>query len=300
MDRFDAMRLFVAVAEASSFGAAARRLGVSPPVVTRAVAALEQRLGARLLHRTTRAVRLSDAGGHYLADCRRILHEIDEAEAAVGGAHAEPRGMLALTAPAMFGRRHVAPVAIDFLARHPGVTLRTLLVDRVVDLIDEGIDVAVRIAHLPDSTMNATRVGTMRRVVCAAPDYLAAEGEPARPSDLTRHRVVTFAPGVAPPGWTFHAGARTETVNPPAHLMVNTAEVAVAAAVAGRGLTRVLAYQAAREVRAGQLRVVLEEFEPPPIPIHVVHREGRSTSGRVRAFVDLAVERLRADKSMAI
>lgn len=300
MDRLDAMRLFVAVAEAGSFGAAARRLGVSAPVATRAVAALEERLGVRLLHRTTRAMRLSEAGTHFLADCRRILHELEEAEAAAGGLHAEPRGALAVTAPAMFGRRHVAPIAIDFLARHPAVSLRTLLVDRVVDLIEEGLDVAVRIAHLPDSTLNATRVGEVRRVVCAAPAYLEARGEPARPADLSYHRIITFAPGIAPVGWTFRAGSRSETMNPPAHLIVNTAEVAIAAAVAGHGLTRVLSYQAAPELRAGKLRLVLEPFEPPPSPIHVVHREGRSASGRVRAFVDFAVERLRADKSMAI
>jgi DNA-binding transcriptional LysR family regulator len=300
MDRLEAMRVFLAVAEASSFNAAARRLGVSPAAATRAVAALEERLGARLLHRTTRAVRLSEAGAHYLADCRRILHEVEEAEAAASGAHTEPRGTLAITAPAMFGRRHVAPVAIDFLARHPEITLRTLLVDRVVDLIDEGIDVAVRIAHLPDSSLNATRVGAVRRVVCGAPAYLAEHGTPERPVDLLRHRIITFAPGVAPPGWTFHRGTRTETVNPPARLIVNTAEVAIAAAVAGQGLTRVLSYQAAPEIRAGRLRVVLDAFEPPPIPIHVIHREARVTSGRVRAFVDFAVARLRTDRSMAI
>jgi DNA-binding transcriptional LysR family regulator len=300
MDRLEAMRVFLAVAEASSFNAAARRLGVSPAAATRAVAALEERLGARLLHRTTRAVRLSEAGAHYLADCRRILHEVEEAEAAASGAHTEPRGTLAITAPAMFGRRHVAPVAIDFLARHPEITLRTLLVDRVVDLIDEGIDVAVRIAHLPDSSLNATRVGAVRRVVCGAPAYLAEHGTPERPVDLLRHRIITFAPGVAPPGWTFYQGTRTETVNPPARLIVNTAEVAIAAAVAGQGLTRVLSYQAAPEIRAGRLRVVLDAFEPPPIPIHVIHREARVTSGRVRAFVDFAVARLRTDRSMAI
>jgi DNA-binding transcriptional LysR family regulator len=178
--------------------------------------------------------------------------------------------------------------------------LRTLLVDRVVDLIEEGLDVAVRIAHLPDSTLNATRVGALRRVVCAAPSYLEAHGTPQHPRDLARHRAITFAPGIAAPGWAFPAGRRTETVSPAAHLIVNTAEVAVGAAVAGQGVTRVLSYQAAREIRAGELRVVLQGFEPPPIPIHVVHREGRGTSGRVRAFVDFAAARLRADRSMAI
>jgi DNA-binding transcriptional LysR family regulator len=298
MDRLDSMRVFVAVAEAGGFAPAARRLGLSPPAVTRAIAALEDRIGARLLHRTTRIVRLTEAGGRFLADAKRILVELDEAEASAAGAHAEPRGLLTLTAPVMFGARHVAPILLEFLARHPRVTARTLLADRVVDMLEEGIDVAVRIAHLPDSSLSALRVGTMRRVVCASPAYLARRGVPKRPADVRSHAAIAFSSVSAEPSWSFHVDGKVETVAPPAQLAVNTAEVAVAAALAGHGLARVLSYQVAPELAAGTLKIVLARFEPPPIPIHVVHPEGRHANARVRAFVDFAVARLRADKSL--
>src|SRR5262245_52967647 len=186
MDRLDAMRVFIAVAEAQGFAAAARRLAMSPPAVTRAVAALEERLGARLLHRTTRMVRLTEAGTRFLADCRRILGEIEGAEASAAGAYASPRGQLTLTAPVMFGRMHVAPLVLDFLARHRDVSIRLVMLDRIADLMEEGIDVAVRIAHLPDSALTALRVGAVRRVVCASPAYLKAHGTPEAPADPAR------------------------------------------------------------------------------------------------------------------
>lgn len=294
MDRLDTMRLFAAVAEQQGFAPAARRLGVSAPAVTRAVATLEDRLGARLLHRTTRVVRLTEAGTRFLADCKRILGEIEEAEAAAAGSHAEPRGRLVITAPLMFGRLHVAPIVLDFLKRHPGVVARALYLDRVTDLVEEGIDAAVRIGPLPDSSLTAVRVGAMRRIVCAAPRYLRARGTPRDPADLADHDAVAFG-GAAPPGqWTFEGGRR-QTVAPRFRMEVNSAEVAVAAAVAGQGVTRVLYYQAARELRAGTLRLLLAEFEPPPLPIHLVHAEGRRAAARVRAFVDFAAQRLRAN-----
>jgi DNA-binding transcriptional LysR family regulator len=296
MDRLETMRVFIAVAEAQGFAAAARQLGLSPPAVTRAVSELEERLGTLLLHRTTRIVRLTDAGTRYLADCKRILGEIDEAEASAAGAHAEPRGQLAVTAPAMFGRLFVAPVILDFLARHPRMTVRALLVDRVVDLIEEGLDVGVRIAHLQDSSLTAVKVGTVRRIVCAAPAYLAANGTPESPADLARFEAITFAVGWQPE-WRF-AGIKPERVSPPARFIVNSAEAAVSAAVAGHGVTRVLSYQAAPDIRAGRLQVVLKEFEPAPIPIHVVHVEGRRASARLRAFVDFAVARLRVAEGL--
>ncbi len=290
------MRVFVAVAEAGGFASAARSLRASPPAVTRAVAALEDRIGARLLHRTTRTVRLTEAGARFLADARRILAELDEAEATAAGAHAEPRGQLAVTAPLLFGKMHVAPVVLDFLARHPAVSARTLFVDRVVDLMDEGIDVAVRIAVLPDSTLSAIRVGHVRRVVCAAPGYLARNGVPAVPRDLERFDCIGFQSGAAPAPWVFPAasGDGSETVRPPMRLLVNNADVAVEAAIAGRGITRVLSYQAAEAVRDGRLAVLLADREPPPVPVQLVHLEGRRAAARVRAFVDFATERLRA------
>lgn len=292
------MRIFAAVAEARGFAPAARRLGLSPAAVTRAVAALEDRLGARLLHRTTRVVRLTEAGAHFLADCKRILGEIDEAEAAAAGIHAEPRGQLVVTAPLMFGRLHVAPIVLDFLKRHPRVSAQMLFLDRVADLVEEGIDAAVRIGALPDSSLTATRVGSMRRIVCASPGYLRARGTPRRPADLVDHDAVAFV-GITPHReWSFGLEDAREVGAPNVRFEVNSAEVAVAAAAAGYGFTRVLFYQAARELRAGTLRVVLQEFEPPPLPIHVVHAGGRRVSARVRAFVDFAAARLRANKML--
>lgn len=298
MDRLETMRVFVAVAEEEGFAPAARRLSMSPPAVTRAISSLEERLGALLLHRTTRTVRLTEAGVRFLSDCKRILGELDEAEAAAAGAHAEPRGQLGVTAPVLFGRMFVAPILLDFLARYPEVTGRALLVDRIVDLLEEGLDVAVRIGNLPDSSMSAIKVGSVRRVVCASPDYLAAHGTPRAPADLADLEVIAFSGSGIPAEWSFappgSGAAGGISVSPPARIIVDLAEVAIAAALAGRGLTRVLSYQAAAEVESGRLRLVLEEFEPPPLPIHVLHADGRRAAARVRAFVDFAVERLRA------
>lgn len=295
MDRFRSLQVLVAVAEAGGFAPAAKRLGLSPPAVTRAVAALEERLGVRLFSRTTRVVRPTEAGVRLLADGRRILEELAEAEAAAAGAQSEVRGRIAVTAPSMFGRLFVAPIAIDFLSRHPEVGLQMLLVDRVVDLLEEGLDVAVRIARLPDSSLTAIRVGAMRHVLCAAPSYLAEHGVPERPADLLRLEAIDFSFSVPRRHWAFPDGGRSRVVQPPARFFANSAEVAVAAAVAGRGVARLLAYQVEREVRAGTLQIVLADHEPPPIPVHVVHVEGQRAAARVRAFVDQAVERLRAE-----
>lgn len=293
MDRLEAMRIFAMVAESGGFASAARRLGQSPPAVTRAVAALEARIGVRLLTRTTRIVRLTEAGTRYLADCRRILAEIEEADAAAAGTPGALRGPLAVTASAMFGRVYVAPILLEFAARHPEVVARLVLIDRVADLIEEGLDIAVRIAPLPDSTMQARRVGQVRRVVCAAPDYLGRHGTPQVPADLEGHAALVFSQSGGAEDWRFESGGRGMVIRPRTVLSTNVAEVAVAAAVAGRGITRVLSYQAAAELRDGRLVPVLEPFEPAPIPIHIVHHEGRRAGARVRAFVDLAVERLR-------
>lgn len=300
MEHLETLRVFVAVAEERGFAMAARRLSLSAPAVTRAIAALEERIGARLLQRTTRVVRLTDSGKRFFADCKRILGELEEAEASAAGSHADPRGQLGVTASNMFGRRFVAPILLDFLAAHRGVTARLVLVDRILDLMEEGLDVAVRIARLPDSTASAVRVGAVRRVLCASPSYLAARGVPRVPSDLSELDAIAFAPSASPPNWSFTFGSRSESVSPPAQLLVNSAEVAIAAAVAGRGVTRVLSYQIARELQSGELAVILPEFEPPPLPIHVVHREGRRAAARVRAFVDYTVERLRTDASLAL
>lgn len=294
MDRFEALRIFTAVAEGQGFAAAARRLKLSPPAVTRAVAALEARVGARLLHRTTRIVRPTEAGLGLLADARRILSELEEAEAAAGGAATAPRGLLTITAPSLFGRMFVAPIVLDFLRAQPSVEVRLLLIDRVVDLIDEGIDVAVRIAPLPDSALSAIRVGSMRSVICAAPTYLKARGTPRSPAEIDGHDTIAFSgsPGMAE--WTLHDGNRRIAVKIRPRLTVNTAEVAIAAAAAGHGLVRVLSYQAAQAVREKKLKLLLTDYEPTPSPIHLVHLEGRRANAKVRAFLDFTAPRLRA------
>lgn len=309
MDKFEAMRVFVSVAEARSFAAAGRALRLSASAVTRAVSALEEHIGVPLLLRTTRLVRLTEAGEQYLADCKRILLDLQEAEAQAGGAYAEPQGRLAVTAPVQFGRLHVAPLLTDFLARHPGLTARAVFLDRVVHMIDEGFDVALRIAHLPDSSLTAVRVGSVRRVVVASPAYLAARGEPRHPRDLAEHEAIGTAPdgGNSRP-WCFpdapsvpgdsaaaHARSLREVPPPRIALTVNTGDVAIASARAGHGLARALSYQVADDVQAGRLRVVLADYEPPRIPVHLVYPEGRRAAAKVRAFVDFAAQRLRAN-----
>jgi DNA-binding transcriptional LysR family regulator len=298
MDRHQSMRIFVAVAEEEGFAAAARKLGLSPPAVTRAVAELEQHLGTLLLHRTTRIVRPSEAGMRYLADCKRILAEIDEAEAAIAGAHLTPRGALVVTAPVMFGRLHVAPLLLDFLDAYPAVSARALLLDRVVDIIEEGIDVAIRIAQPQDSSLMGIGVGSIRRVLCAAPAYLARRGEPRSPADLERHATITFTSATVEQSWTFGSGGKTQRIALESRFSANSTDATVDAAIAGHGIVRALSYQVAQPVREGKLKILLSEFEPPPVPVQIVHAEGRRASARVRAFVDFAAQRLRADPAL--
>ncbi len=294
MDHLDSLKVFVAVADENGFAPAARRLQLSAPAVTRAIAALEQRLGAQLLQRSTRSVRLTDVGERFLGDCRRVLADLAEAEASAGGAHAAPQGALAITASALFGRLHVAPIALDFLALNPQVTIRGVFVDRIVHLMDEGFDVAVRIAHLPDSGLTALRVGSMRRVVVASPAYLAERGVPQRPAELTAHDAIGFsqASGLSAP-WTF--GGSQPAVQPRIRLDTNAGDVAIDAAVRGHGLARAMRYQVEADVRAGRLQIVLAEFEPEPFPVHLVHTAGRRVPAKLRAFIDFAAERLRAE-----
>jgi DNA-binding transcriptional LysR family regulator len=298
MDKLQAMTMFVAVVDEGSFAGAARKLNVSPPVVTRAVGDLEERLGLRLLTRTTRIVRVTDAGAGYAEDCRRILGEIDEAEEAATGTHSTPRGQITITASVLFGQMYVTPVVTGYLQRYPEVHAACWFVDRVVNLVDEGVDVAVRIGELPDSSLHAARVGRVRRVICGSPKYLAEHGIPQRPEELDDH-VIISATGVTPsPQWQlWDAGAsRSYKLRP--RMTTTTNDSAIAAAVSGFGLTRLMSYQVAQQLESGALKTVLGEFEPAPLPIHVVHREGRSASRKVRAFLDLAIEQLRADPSL--
>lgn len=298
MDHLQRLRTFVAVAESGGFARGARSRDISAPAATRAVASLERHLGAVLLQRTTRSLRLTEQGEVFLADCRRILAELDAAEAAVTGVRHEPRGTLAITAPALFGSRHIAPLLFEFLDAHPQVQARALFTNRLVHLIDEGFDVAVRIAVLPDSGLTAVPVGRMRAVVVAAPAYLQRHGVPREPADLKQHRAVGFTiEGQDRAGWSFGGrgpGRGRAAASPQERLVVNANDVKVAAAVAGQGLARALAYQVTDEVRDGRLRVLLAAHEPPPVPVHLVYPAGRGAAAKVREFVHFAAERLRA------
>ena len=298
MDRLQAMTTFVAVVDGGSFASAARKLNLSPPVVTRAVAELEERLQLRLLTRTTRMVRVTEAGARYAEDCRRILAEIEEAESAAAGTHGAPRGTLTLTAPVLFGQMYVTPVLVRYLQRYPEVDAQCLFLDRVVNLMEEGVDVAVRIAELPDSSLQAVRVGRVRRVLVASPAYLAAHGTPRRPEDLAGHTTVSAAGLSAQLEWRFSVDGRPRTQPVVPRMRTTTNDSAISAALAGLGIARLLSYQAAPHVAAGTLVPVLQEFEAAPLPIHVVHHEGRRATQKVRNFVDMAIESLRADPAL--
>lgn len=292
------MTTFVAVVDSGGFASAARKLNQSPPAVTRAVAELEARLGLRLLTRTTRFVRVTEAGARFAEDCRRILADIDEAETAAAGSHAAPRGTLTVTAPVLFGQLVVTPILVRYLQQYPEVEAQCLFLDRVVNVVEEDIDVAVRIGELPDSSLQAVRVGRVRRVLVAAPSYLDERGTPERPDDLARHTIVSAA-GVTPvPEWRFSDAGKPQLQRLTPRLRTTTNDSAIAAAVAGLGITRLLSYQVAALVQSGALRVLLEGFEPAPLPVHVVHHEGRRATRKVRAFVDLAVEQLRAGPAL--
>ena len=292
------MTVFVAVAEEEGFAAAARRLRMSPPAVTRAIACLEERLGVRLLTRTTRLVRTTDAGARYLDDARRILLEADEADEAAAGINARPRGNLAVTAPVLFGKIYVMPVITAYQTTYQETTVSALFIDRVVNLAEEGLDVGVRIGPLPDSSLRAIRVGQVRRVVCASPAYLKQHGSPKSPADLARHPIIAATSVSAGSEGAFTKGKEKIGVRLSPRILVNTNEGALEAAKSGFGLTRLLSYQVANELADGTLKTVLTEFEEASLPVHVIHREGRHGSAKVRSFVDLAVERLRAHTAL--
>jgi DNA-binding transcriptional LysR family regulator len=295
LDRIDAWTTFAAVAEARSFAAAARRLGRSPAAVTRAVAALEERLGAHLLNRTTRSVALTDVGARALEASRRALVEFEELEGAAATERQELRGRLGVTAPIVFGRLHLLRVVQAFLRDHPAATVQLLLLDRVVSLVEEGFDVAIRLGRLPDSSLRAVRVGEVRRGVYASPEYLQANGTPRTPRALARHACVACnAVTPVPDRWTFERDGRSFVVPVSSRLVVNTAEAAIDAALAGLGPTCVLSYQVGAHVRAERLERILGAFEPRAVPVQVVIPAGRFVTPMVRAFVERAVEALRA------
>lgn len=298
VDRLHLINVFVAVVETGGFAGASRKLGISPPAATRAINELENHLGVRLLTRTTRVVRVTEAGARYAEDCRRILAELAEADASASGLHGEPRGRLTLTAPALFGAKFVTPIVTEYLQRYPEVSASCWFLDRVVNMMDEGVDVAVRIGELPDSSLQATRVGRVRRVICAAPDYLERHGTPKTPDDLVAHCIVSASAVTPSPEWRLVENGEPRVVKLQARMTTTTNDSAVNAAVSGFGLTRLLSYQVAEALHEGRLVTVLADFEPPALPVHLLHREGRHASQKARSFLDLAIERLRANATL--
>lgn len=291
-DRLAAMSIFVAVVDCGSFSGAARKLGVPLATISRKVAELETHLRARLLIRSTRKLALTEAGQSYLAACRRILDQVSEAERTAAGEYAIPKGDLVITAPIVFGRLHVLPVVVAFLAAYPEIHVRLALSDRWVHLLDDHVDVAVRVGALPDSGLMAMGLGSVHRVVCASPSYLAARGIPHHPNDLAGHDCVSFEALVSGKSWGFRQGEADISVVVQSRLIVNTAEAAVDAARAGAGLTQVLSYQAADAVRAGALAVVLRAFEPPALPVSLIYAGHGALPLKLRAFLDFARPRL--------
>jgi DNA-binding transcriptional LysR family regulator len=294
MDRFDAMATLIAAVDGGSLSAASRALGMPLATVSRKVSELEALLHAQLLVRASRRLSLTEAGRAYVAASRRILAEIDDAERAAAGEYRAPRGSLTITAPFMFGRMHVAPVVLDFLAAYPEIAAKLVLADRNLDLIDDHVDAAVRIGRLADSRMVATRLGAVRWVACASPGYLAARGAPETPAALDAHDCVLFEGLNATRLWRFGRGGRKREVAIRPRFAVNTADAAIGAAIAGAGIARVLSYQIRAPVAEGRLRIVLRGFEPDPLPVHLVHAGHALLPLKLRAFLDFAAPRLKA------
>jgi DNA-binding transcriptional LysR family regulator len=290
MDRIDAMHAFIAVADLRGFAPAARKLGLSASAVTRLIAALEDRLGARLLQRTTRSVALTDAGSRYLERARQILADVEEAEAAAEGETSLPRGRLVVSAPVGFGRLHVSPIMSEYLKRYSDVSAELRLSDLMINLVEEGVDTAVRIGHLADSSVVARHVGEMRRIVVASPGYLRKHGEPRSPEAIASHQTIQFSALSPSADWRFVREGAEIRVQPSPRLITNSSDAAIQYAADDGGLTRVLAYQAADAIKANRLKIVLAKFEQPPLPIHIVYPTSRLLSAKVRTFIDLVLE----------
>ncbi len=300
MDKFRELTTFIAVAKHGGFKPAAHALNMSPPTATRLVNSLETRIGARLLTRNTRQVVLTEIGQEFLLESERILTELEEAEDVAAGAYETPRGTLRVTAPVTFGQMHIAPILRDYLNTYPAMSVVTHFVNRVVDLIDEEFDVALRIGNLPDSSLSAVRVGRIRRIMVAAPSYIAEHGAPKTLSDLSKHRIVQFLGARRLPEWQFICGGETKLVTVIPTFSVNTATTSIEAAIAGWGITRALSYQVSAALAEGLLVEVLQEWDDQELPIHLVYPGGRRATAKTRAFIDLAVERIRNCKSLYV
>jgi DNA-binding transcriptional LysR family regulator len=290
MDRLDAMQAFVAVADLQGFAPAARKLKLSPSAITRLVAGLEERLGTRLLQRTTRSVTLTDAGTRYLERARRILADVEEAERAAESERTRPSGWLVVSAPVGFGRLHVSQVMTAYLKRYPDVAGELRLQDRMISLVEDGVDLAVRIGELADSSLVARHVGEMRRIVVASPTYLKARGEPKNPAALASHDTIQFGSTAGSADWRFIDDGAEVRIGCTPRFSTNSSDAALQYAEAGGGLTRLMAYQAAASLKAGKVKIVLEKYEPPALPIHIVYPTSRLLSAKVRAFIDLVME----------
>lgn len=288
------METFVRIADKGTLTAAADALDTSLPTVARILASLERHLGVRLLNRTTRRIHLTDDGAQFLEHCRAILSQLQEAEAALSSRRAEPQGTLAITAPVVFGRRYITPIVNEFVRRYPGVNIDLLLLDRFTNLIEEGLDVAVRVGELSDSSLVAIPVGQARRVVCASRDYLKRHGTPSAPRDVAAHRCVRFT-GIAPrEEWHFRVGRRDVAIPITSVISCNQIDSALQACIDGLGLGMFFSYQVAPHIKAGDLRYVLEEFETEPRPVQVIYPHSKLLSAKVRTFVDECVARLRS------
>lgn len=300
MDRFEAMRTLVAAVDGGSLSAASRNLGVPLPTVSRRISDLETHLGAQLVIRTSRRLLLTEPGRAFVATCRQVLDALDEAERVAAGEFRTPRGELAITAPVMFGRLHVQPVVLEFLAAYPEINVRLTLSDGFVDLVENHIDLAVRIGDLPDSGLIATRLGEVSWITCASPGYIEARGIPSGPADLAGHDCIVFARSQPHNGWTFGNGPQEQDVRFTPRLAVNTAAAVLDAAIAGAGIARVLSYQAAPALAAGDLRQVLADHRPRPMPVHLVHAAQSTLPRKLQAFSAFALPRLKGRLKNAV
>ncbi|WP_339892454.1 LysR family transcriptional regulator [Neptuniibacter pectenicola] len=295
MDKLETMRVFVEVAECQSFVGASRKLDLSPPTVTRSIAQLEHTLGVRLFNRTTRNIRLTDAGARFFTDAKRILDDIAQAEAAASGSYATPKGALSVTAPVLFGQKYIAPILTEYLRKNSEVEVRAAFYDRVSNILDEGLDVAIRIGHLKDSSMFATQVGSIQRILCASPEYLEKNGTPESPADLAKHEIILASTVESSTTWRFELSQKKLSVKVFPRLYCSQNGTAIEAAKQGFGITRLLSYQVGEELQAGTLRRILCDYEIDSFPVNIIHLEGRQANIKIRSFIDLAVDRLRAN-----
>jgi DNA-binding transcriptional LysR family regulator len=299
MDRFEAMSVIIAVSETGGISAASRRVKSPVSTVSRKVAELESRLKVQLFQRTSRRITLTEAGRSYIDACKRIIEQVDDAEREVSGEYRIAKGELAVTTPWGLGHAYLLPLAVEFLEAYPDISLRLMLTDRVVNTTEENIDIAIRVGTLPDSNITATRIGSIRIVVCASLSYLKASGEPKQLSDLVKHDCITIDDHKMPSAWEFVRGSRARVAPISSRLCVNTSEAAVLAAIEGAGLARVMSYKMDAAKRAGKLAIVLEEFEPEPLPVHIIYAPRKPVPLKLRAFLSWMTPRLKARLPLA-